>query len=166
MTSIQQRVLAGILVVISATAALADTFIDFENLAVNTQVTNQYAGVVFSAPPDSCGGAPPVRPVIVNPAGGTSSGTKALSLTTGCPDFSPDYLRMVFDEPHGEVSFTLGNTPGTYNIRAYTVPAGGAAVINTNVVIGGAGFVGVFRMVRLIRATNDIRRVEIQDSVS
>jgi hypothetical protein len=140
--------------------------IDFENLAVGTVVTTQYPGVTFSAPPGSCGGAPPVNCVIVSPGGGTSSGTHALSVTTGCPDFSPDYIRMVFDEGHAEVSFTLGHTAGTYNVRAYTTVAGGAPVISQNVVLSGSGFIGVHRFVRLTRAAPDIRRVEIEDTIS
>lgn len=166
MASLRARGTATTLILAAAAAAPADTFIDFENLAAGTVVTNQYEGVTISAPPNSCSGSPPVNAVIAVPAGGTSSGTRGLTVTTGCPDFSPDYLRLVFAEPHGEVAFTLGDSPGTYNIRAYNVPAGGAPIINMNVNIAGAEFVGVFRYVRLRRAGNDIRRVEIQDTIS
>lgn len=145
--------------------AAADTLIDFENFAVGTQVTNQYPGVVFSAPPDSCGGTPPVRPVIANPNGGTSSGTRALTVSTGCPDFSPDFIRAVFDAPHGEVSFTLGETAGTYQIRVYTTTSGGSPVLMRNIVLSGTGFLGVHRLVRLTRPQQDIRRVEIDSAV-
>lgn len=140
--------------------------IDFENLAVGTVVTTQYPGVTFSAPPGSCGGAPPVNCVITTPSGGTSSGTRGLTVTTGCPDFSPDYIRMVFAEGHAEVSFMLGNTAGTYNVRAYTTVAGGAPVIDRNITLSGAGFIGVYRFVRLTRAAPDIRRVEVEDTIS
>ncbi|MGE0480768.1 MAG: hypothetical protein AB7Q17_09900 [Phycisphaerae bacterium] len=139
------------------------TTIDFDNLAVGTVVTTQYAGATFSAQPQSCGGSPTVNCVIVTPSGGTSSGTRALTLTTGCPDFSPDYIRVVFDEGHADVSFTLGNTAGTFNVRGYTTTAGGAAVISQNIVLTGAGFLGVHRLVRLSRPGADLRRIEIDE---
>ncbi len=160
-TGLVAAVLCGVSVALAAT-----TTIDFEDYAVGTVITTQYAGLTFSAPPDSCGGAPPVRPVIVVPNGGTSSPTRALSLTTGCPDFSPDYLRIVFDDPQFEVTFMLGDSPGTYQVRAYNVPAGGSPVSTQNIVIGGSTWVGVFRFVRVARSQGDIRRIEIQDTVS
>jgi hypothetical protein len=163
-TCLRIGVVAGALCAVPVLHA-ATTTIDFENLAVGTIVTTQYAGVTFSAPPGSCGGNPPIRPVIVTPNGGTSSPTKALSLQTGCPDFSPDFLRLVFDDPQSEVTFTLGDSPGTYQVRAYNVPAGGAPVSTQNVVIAGTGWAGVFRFVRVVRTQNDIRRIEIEDTV-
>ena len=128
--SLRARIAIGIVagVLWAASAAPADTVtIDFEDYAVGTIITNQYDGVTFSAPPDSCGGSPPVRPIIVTPNGGTSSPTRGLSVQTGCPDFSPDFLRMIFDQPQGEVTFTVGDSPGTHQVRAYNVPVGEAA---------------------------------------
>ena len=141
------------------------TTIDFEDYAVNTPITTQYPGVTFSAPPNSCGTNPPIRPIIVTPNGGTISPTRGLGVQTGCPDFSPDYLRMVFDQPQSEVTFMVGDSPGTYQVRAYNVPAGGAAVSTQNIVVAGAGFVGVFRFVRVARAQGDLRRIEVEDTV-
>ncbi|MBL8877667.1 MAG: hypothetical protein JNG88_00990 [Phycisphaerales bacterium] len=150
----------------AAAATLADdTVINFEDYAVGTAITTQYDGVTFSAPPNSCGGSPPIQCVIVNPNGGASSGSRALSVQTGCPDFSVDYIRMVFDEGHAKVSFTLGDSPGTYNVRAYTATSGGSPVYNQNIVISGTGWAGVYRLVLISRASPDIRRVEIDDTV-
>ena len=159
--------LAGLISALAAALtgpiALGDTTIDFENLANGTVVTNQYAGVTFSCIPASCGGGNPDAIIEVNPAGGTSSGTHALTLGTGCPDFSPDYLRMVFPQGQAEVSFTLGNSGGTYTVRAYN--AANVLIQNQSIVIGG-GFVGVHRVVHIIRPTADIRRVEVEDTIS
>jgi len=95
--------------------------IDFDDYAVGTEITSQYEGVTFSAPPGSCSW--PIYPIIVEPGDGTTSGTKALGIMTGCPDFSPDYLRMVFDEPRNYVTFTLGEQVSTgvsFYVRGYT----------------------------------------------
>ena len=155
--------LAGVLA-IAAQAWAGTRTIDFDNLAVGTVVTTQYPGVTFSARPQSCGGSPPVNLVIRTPTGGTSSGAKGLGITTGCPDFSPDYIRIVFDQAQQEVTFTVGDLPGTYQVRAYTA-AGGAAVAPQNVVVGGAGFVGVHRMVRVLSGSANIQRIEIDEVV-
>lgn len=154
----------AVLATAAAVAPAATTTIDFENLANNTVVTTQYEGVTFSAQPQSCAGTPPVNLIIRTPTGGTSSGTKGLGITTGCPDFSSDYIRIVFDELQQEVTFTVGDTPGTYQVRAYTA-AGGVAVATQNIVVGGAGFVGVHRLVRVASASVNIRRIEIADTV-
>ncbi len=150
---------------VAARSAAQETItIDFEDLAVGTTVTTQYDGVTFSAPPDSCGGDPPIRPTIVDPSGSTSSGTHALSVTTGCPDFSPDYLRIVFERPQSEVTFVLGGSPGTYAIRAYTTTSGSSGEFAVPDVTIPTGSSGVNRFVRVTRAAGDMRRVEI-DSV-
>jgi hypothetical protein len=103
---------------------------------------------------------------IANPVGGTSSPTKGLKIDTGCPDFSNDYLRMVFDEPHQEVSFTLGDYAGTYELRAYSTTSGSSGAISVpDVTIEGTGSVGVFRFVRVTSASANIRRIEIEESI-
>ncbi|MCK6455202.1 MAG: hypothetical protein L6Q92_01530 [Phycisphaerae bacterium] len=158
---------ATALLSVHATTSFADTTtIDFDNLANGTVVTTQYDGVAFSTAGNSCGGDPVVQAIIVTPAGGTSSGTRALSLQTGCPDFSPDRLVMTFDESHAEVSFNLGAYPGTYEVKAYSLPVGGAATVFQTIVLNGAGAVGVHRFVRVQRPVDmDIRRIEIRETV-
>lgn len=144
----------------------ADTVIDFENLALGTIVTTQFAGVTFSALPDSCGAGNLIDCLIVDPSGTTSSGTKGLSLETGCPDFSPDYLRMVFDEGHRRVSFTLGDFAGTYQVRVYSTTSGNTGLLlSTSIIIEGTGSVGVHRLVTLTRTAAEIRRVEIEEAI-
>jgi hypothetical protein len=142
--------------------------IDFENLAVGTFVTNQYSGVTFSAPPNSCGGSPVIQPIIVSaPAGGTSSGTRVLGVQNGCPDFNPDYLRMVFVQGQTLVSFTLGDA-GAYQVRAFTTTSGSSGLFfNQTITIGGAaGTGGVHRLVEISRPAGDMRRVEVQNTIS
>lgn len=154
--------LAAVLAV-TASASAECPKIDFEDQAVGAVITDDYAGVTFSAQPQSCGGAPPVNVVIVDPPGTTSSGTKAITLTTGCPDFSPDYLRIVFDVPQSEVTFTLGASPGTYIIRGYDEDGVAFGVPDVTL---PAGTTGVHYLVRITRALGDIKRIEIEDSIS
>jgi len=138
------------------------TTIDFEDYAVGTEITTQYEGVVFSAPPGSCGW--PIYPIIVDPVGDTSSGTKALGIMVGCPDFSPDWLRMVFDVPQRYVTFTLGEewSPGiTFFVRAYN--AGGALIYAKTHIPGE----GIFHLVEVggPEWPMMITRVEIESEV-
>lgn len=151
----------------ATTAYAADTVVDFDDRPVGTIVTTQYDGITFSAIGNSCGGDPVIHPIIVIPEGGTSSPTHGLSLQTGCPDFSSDYLRMVFDVPHGAVSFTLGATAGSYRVRAYSTTSGDAGLVfsQTVTLATSGGFAGVFRLVRIERAGDDIRRVEVESLV-
>jgi hypothetical protein len=146
-----------------ATAADAQQMTyDFESLAVGTAITNQFKGVVISVVGQSCENDPTLYMRIGNPTGGTSSGTKALGIDGGCPDFSPDYLRMVFDDTQSVVSFTLGDYAGTYTVRTYS----DAGLINTrNIVIEGTGGVGVYRVVTISIPTGIIRRIEVQETV-
>lgn len=156
--------LASGALVLTATAAVGATrTIDFDSLPLGTVVTNQYDGVEFSAAPQSCGGKPVVNLVILAPNGGTSSGSKGLGITTGCPDFSPDYIRMVFAQPQDDVTFTLGDSPGTYQVRAYN--QAGALLSTQSVTLGGSGFVGVYRAVRVSRVAAEIRRIEIDSTI-
>jgi len=149
-------------------AAYGQCTIDFENLAVNTAVTTQYAGVTFSVQPQSCGNNPTLYMRIVTPANGTSSGTKAIKIDAGCPSFSDDYLRMVFDTGQGEVSFTLGDWATTYTVRYYSTTSGAGLIGSFNVVIPPAagGDVGVHRRVTVTSASNNIRRIEVQGATS
>jgi hypothetical protein len=121
--------------------------------------------VTFSTVPGSCGGGEP-DPIIATAAGGTSSPTHTLSTGAGCPDFGPDYLRMVFDSPQEKVTFTLGDWEGTYEIRKYSTAFGGAPWDTDTIVIEGVGSVGVFRLVT-VNATvaSKIKRIEIEDTI-
>jgi len=151
---------------VARASAQSETTINFENLAVGTVVTTQYEGLTVSTGGNSCGDNPVVRAVIVTPSGGTSSPTKGLGIQTGCPDFSPDYLRLVFDQGHQQVSFTLGDFAGTFALRGYTTTSGAAGQVFTqNVVLEGTGSVGVHRLVTITRPTADLRRVEIDSTV-
>lgn len=157
-----------VVLLILTPARAADTVIDFEDFAVGTLITTDYSslGVTFSALPDSCGLLNPIDPVIVDPSGTTSSGTRGLSVETGCPDFSPDYLRIVFAEGHARVSFTLGDFAGTYHVRGYNTSSGAAGLVWSSIItIEGTGSVGVHRLVTLTRPTAELRRVEIEETI-
>ncbi len=149
-------------------AASGQCTIDFEDLAVNTAVTTQYAGVTFSVQPQTCGNNPTLYMRIKTPVNGTSSGTKCIKIDTGCPDFSDDYLRMVFDVAHDEVSFTLGDWATTYTVRYYSTTSGAGLIGSISVVIppAGAGDVGVHRRVTVTSASSNIRRIEVQGATS
>lgn len=142
--------------------------ISFENLAANTAVTGQYPGVTFSVLPQTCGGLPTLYMRIYQPPNGTSSGTKCIKIDAGCPDFSDDYLRMVFSNLQKEVSFTLGDWTATYTIRYYTNSAGGSPFGSFTVTIppAGGGDVGVHRRVTVTSASRNIRRIEVQGASS
>src|SRR5262245_51355962 len=107
-------------------AALAECpVIDFEGYALNTVITNQIPGVTFSVTPQTCPSTTSMR--VVSPSGGTSSGTKALRISTGCPDFSDEWVRMVFAAGQSEVRFKLGDGPNTVTIRLFSTTSGGTA---------------------------------------
>ena len=137
--------------------------IDFENLPVNTVVTNQYAGVTFSAPdtPGPCDGDAYIRDMTT--LGGASSPYRAVTTRAGggC-DFSPEHLRMVFSQAQARVTFTLGPYCGNYSIIAYDHPTSGSIVSSQTVSIAGCTSLhGVHRFVRVTTATPTIRRIEI-----
>jgi len=143
--------------------------IDFDDLAVNTAVTSQYAGVTFSVQPQTCKNNPTLYMRIYLPPNGTSSGTKCIKIPGGCPDFSDDYLRMVFDKAQSEVSFTLGDWATTYTVRSYSTTSGAAGLIGSfNVVIPppGGGDMGVHRRVTVTSASNNLRRIEVEGATS
>jgi hypothetical protein len=141
--------------------------IDFDDLALNTRVTDQYSGVVFSVQPQSCGNTPTLYMRVTAPANGTSSGTKCIKIDNGCPDFSPDYLRMLFDAPHRDVSFDVGDWATTYTIRYYSTTSGTSGRIGTLTVVippSTGGEVGVHRRVTVSAPTASIRRVEVESA--
>ncbi|MBN2513645.1 MAG: PD40 domain-containing protein [Sedimentisphaerales bacterium] len=135
--------------------------IDFECMPVDLVVTNQYEGVVFSAPGGNCTGSA----VIVNmeELGGTSSGVQALGTQAGqgC-EFSPEHLQMVFDWPQQRVSFTVGPYCGNYVIQAYDDVSGGSLVASQTVEIPGCmALHGVHHHVQLVSSQRNIKRIEI-----
>jgi hypothetical protein len=140
--------------------------IDFENLAANTPVTNQYSDVTISVLPQSC--PQPLYMRIHVPPKGTSSGTKCIKIDTGCPDFSDEYLRMVFANLQREVSFTLGDWTATYTVRYYSTTSGAGLLGSFTVTLPptGGGDVGVHRRVTVTSATRNIRRIEVQADMS
>lgn len=155
----------ALLLVCAASAVRADCpAIDFENLAIGVAVTTQYSGVTFSVQPQSCSGSPPLYMCIAVPTGGTTSGTKALQIDQGCPDFSPDYLRMVFTALQREVSFTLGEASGAagydFDVRYYS----DAGLLGTKHIESASG---VHALVHIGSPTSSkiIRRVEVQSTI-
>ena len=142
--------------------------IDFENLAAGTAVTTQYPGVTFSVRPQSCSSTRTLYMRIYTPPNGTSSGVKCIKIDTGCPDFSDDYLRMVFSTAVSEVTFTLGDWAATYEIRYYSTTTGTTGLLGSfDVVIGppNGGDVGVYTPVRVSTGSRNIRRVEVEEVV-
>ena len=142
---------------------------DFEGFAVDTAITAQIDGVTFSVVPQSCDNNPTLYMRIRDEFYGDNFSSKVLLIDTGCPDFSDDYLRMLFSEAHDDVSFTLGPWAGpgcTYQVRVYDVPSGGAPIETQTIDIPGTGFVDVRRLVQITRPEPDIRRIEIESSAS
>ena len=111
----------GALLVFATSASAQCPALDFEDFSDGTIVGSLYPGVTITAQPGTCPGVVPA--VIRITSGPTASGTRAVTTGTGCPDFSPDYLRLVFDDLQDSVSFMvgdLGGSPGfTFDIRAY-----------------------------------------------
>jgi hypothetical protein len=157
--------LASALVGSASVARAGDVTYSFDNLTVGTAVTDQYLGVTFSVLPQSCLPGQSLYVRIQNPEGGTSSGSRALKIDQGCPDFSPDYIRMVFDNMQSRVSFTLGDYAATYSVRTYSVASGGAPISTQTIIISGAGAVGVHRVVTVTSATTSIKRIEIETPI-
>jgi len=149
----------------AARAAAQCTLYDFEDLAVGTVVSSQYDGVTFSVVGQSCSGTPTIYLRIANQFLGDAFGSKVLLIDGGCPDFSSDYMRMVFDLPQREVRFTLGPWYGNYTVRAYSTTSGGSPISTQSITIPGSGFTGCHRQVRVISTTGNIRRVEVQEAV-
>ncbi len=142
--------------------------LNFDSLTVGTAVTNQLPGVTFSVLPQTCSGLPTLYMRVFAPTNGTSSGTRCLKIDGGCPDFSDDYLRMVFDRAQSEVSFTVGDWATTYVIRSYSTVSGAGLIGTLSVVIppSGGGDVGVHRRVTVVAAAGNMRRIEVQGATS
>lgn len=172
MRMIHACILAMSIVVIDVPRAAAQcTTIDFDNLAVGTSVTTQYAGVTFSGRnPEGDVAAPPV---IYNPNGPTTSEPQCLS--AGSPsDFSHDFIRIDFARDQTEVTFTLGVRVGcaaadTIAVRYYELVGGvytfrGTFTPNVN---GTLPNERVWVFVRVTRPSNmPFRRIEIEGDLA
>ncbi|MCD4747845.1 MAG: hypothetical protein K8R59_00610 [Thermoanaerobaculales bacterium] len=135
---------------------------DFESFAVGTIVETEVDGLTFSVVGQSCGGSPTLYLRIADDFYGDSFTNRVLLIDAGCPDFSPDYLRMIFYNRQADVRFTLGPWAGTYQVNTYSTVSGGAPVASQSVTIPGTGFVDVHFPVQVARAERDIRRIEIE----
>lgn len=136
----------------------------FESFAVGTIISNQIPGVAIFAYPGSCGGGSPDT-WIVAPSGGTASGSKALGLQTGCPDFSPDFIVLDFDELQHLVTFCLGEQAGQtghqVRVRAYS-SAGG--LVSNQLITTGSG-TRAFVRVGSESGPSNIRWIEIEEMI-
>lgn len=154
--------LVGI-VVLGTRAALAQCAIDFEDYPVGTVLTTEYLGVTFSVA--AAGGCTPNASTAVRvaaPGAGTSSATRAAAVDNGgdveC-GFNPLKLRMDFSPFPERVSFTLGDTPGSYRIRALRPNL--SVVYDQTISVSSSG---VFRAVTIdvSSAFSLIGRIEIE----
>lgn len=138
--------------------------IDFEDLAVGTAVTTQYTGVTFSLSGTGCpAGTAFCR--IINPDGGTSSGSRALGRDQSCPDFYGGFFIMAFSEPHSSVSFRLGEWGGgNYVVRAYNAVSGGSLLQTRTIGLSGDALTAVYYPVSM--SASGIRRIEIEQTFS
>ena len=139
--------------------------ITFDDLAVGTRVSNQYAGVTFSGR-WGVGSGP--LPVIYNPAGSTSSEPQCLSVWgDGAGEFSEDFLRLDFARDQTEVTFTLGVRVGCSADDRVTVRLYDASAVlrqTLSVPVNGAGPAETVNVVvHASRAdAGPFRRVEIE----
>ncbi|MHC5112916.1 MAG: hypothetical protein ACYTGP_00645 [Planctomycetota bacterium] len=150
---------ASLAFAVAAPAGAQCRTIDFEDLDLGDPVTGYYDGVTFSAVPQSCGAS--TIPFIVAPASGTSSGTQALGLPQGCPEFSPDILRMVFDQPQRIVTMTVGEqASASISAQIGAWDAGGGTIDVQSFVCGS----GIYRRVQFGSATGPaiIKRIDFQ----
>jgi hypothetical protein len=143
------------------------TTIDFDDLAVGTVVTTQYDGVTFSG--RDTDGTSGVNPIIYNPNGSTTSEPQCLSAYgDGIDEFSPEFLRLQFDQNQTEVTFNLGVRTGclasdTVQVRWYSNDSGVYTLRGTNnvPVNGTLTAERVLVFVRVERAAG-FRRIEIE----
>ena len=148
--------LAALMTIAAPAAAQCEPF-DFDDMPLGTPAATVIPGVYVYAVPGTCGGPGSVRPIIVQPWADGSS--RALGIEAGCPDFSIDYLRLVFDEAQTDVSFLVGEQAGaagvTLEIRAYNA-VGGLLAEETRETAGG-----IDTFVRF-SGIGSIRRIEVE----
>ena len=141
--------------------ALACDPLNFDSLSPGTVVTTQYPGVVFSATAQTCPGL--TRCVVAVPrSGASSSSLNCLSIAAGCPDFSPEGIRMVFTRPQSEIRLNIGTyTDGAIvTVRGYS--ATNSLVSNTNYSFPTGG--SVSRSIRVVPFGGPIVRLEVQSN--
>lgn len=157
------RPLIALLAVASAAAPAAAQCapVDFDDLPVGTVVTDQIPGVSFEIEPPLCSGTPLRMRVFA--ASDTSSPGNAIVIDQGCPEFSPAWLRMVFDEPQTEVSFAVGVSFSDVEIRVFAASGG----LLESFMVGSPG-PGVRSLVRTGPYTGGavIGRIEVQAEFS
>ncbi|MCA3006209.1 MAG: hypothetical protein IOD15_12735 [Phycisphaerales bacterium] len=141
----------------------------FEEQAIGTRITNQYAGVTFfSLSSENQAAFPRVflaQRTDPGPATyATSSPLRALSLAEGFDVVVPEG-GMNFVRGQSLVQFSLGENTGTYTVRAYSDTAGTNLISTTVVPLGsfGAAQPGTNRLVRLTAtAPNLTRRITVR----
>ena len=141
---------------------------DFEEFTIGQAITAQLDGVWFSVVGQSCDGDPNLYMRIADEFYGDSFSSKVLLIQGGCPDFSDDYLRMIFADEQSEVTFALGlwGSPYSYQVRAYAMATGGVPISTQNITIPATGFADARHIVHVQRPTREIRRIEIECSGS
>ncbi|MFK7959752.1 MAG: hypothetical protein AB8G96_04435 [Phycisphaerales bacterium] len=144
----------------AASASAQCAPVDFDDLPIGTVVTDQIPGVRFEVEPPLCSGTPLRMRVFASPD--TSSPGNAIVIDQGCPEFSPAWLRMVFDEPQTDVSFTLGMSFADVDVRIF----GSAGLLDT-ITVGSPG-PGVRSLVRASGFPGGavITRIEVQAQFS
>ena len=160
----QTACLAGLaaLSVTSSASAQCVTH-DFENFSVGSVVSSLSSGAEISAEPSSCPGG--VEVVVFQPADGASSGTRAVTVEPGCPDFSPERLVIRFSEAQRCVTFTVGTSVGSgVTVRAFSSYNGGG-VIQFEDVMSSRTVNGLIRIGNPEGIAN-IRRIEIEADFS
>ena len=154
---------------VAATIAAAQCrTIDFENAAIGAPITTHYGDVYFYIVGQTCDGDPPLYMRVQDEFYGDEHGSKVLQIDTGCPDFSDDYLRMIFMDYQDDISFLVGPYASGYSyaVRAYDSASGGTLLETQVITPPGTGFVGVRTTVQISRPTRDVRRVEVEASGS
>lgn len=174
---------SGILVLCANRVAQAQCpAVDFDDLPIDTEVTNQYAGVTFAledtdfpgqCDAGSCCSCDEAFFPTIRAFGSTCSGGKALWLeydNDGC-EFCPLFLTMIFDAPASNVEFCIGETStfgcsfGDFNVRAYDSPTTGAGTLLQDLTFdcnpGDAGSVAG-PPVSVSTPGFSIRRIELQ----
>ncbi len=139
---------------------------DFEEFAVGTAITTQVPEVTCYVVGQSCGGSPTLYLRSATTFYGDSFASRVLLIDTGCPDFSDDYLRLIFHDRQRDVRFTLGPWATQYQVRAYDTTTGGVPIDVQTISIPGSGFADVSFPVHVTSATRDIRRIEVEASAS
>jgi hypothetical protein len=118
-------VLLALWLLLPSSAFAAESLIDFEDLPVNTAVTNQYEsrGVVFGTKPD---GSLSGRPRVISALGRAHSGVQVGSITDGTAEFPASNVWGRLLSPTSFVEIYVGHgspdppgTPHTFVLEAF-----------------------------------------------